>query len=61
VGLDVATFGNHEFDFGAAVLAERVRESRFRGCRPTLIALPADRLAVPSGGGRGTSTGCASV
>ena len=29
VGLDVATFGNHEFDFGAAVLAERVRESRF--------------------------------
>jgi 5'-nucleotidase len=29
VGLDVATFGNHEFDFGAPVLAERVRESRF--------------------------------
>jgi len=29
VGLDLATFGNHEFDFGPAVLAERVRESRF--------------------------------
>ena len=29
VGLDVATFGNHEFDFGPAVLAERMRESTF--------------------------------
>lgn len=28
-GLDVATFGNHEFDFGAAVLRERMRESKF--------------------------------
>ncbi|HEX6078141.1 MAG TPA: 5'-nucleotidase C-terminal domain-containing protein [Methylomirabilota bacterium] len=29
VGLDVAVFGNHEFDFGVGVLGERVRESRF--------------------------------
>ncbi|HVG19915.1 MAG TPA: 5'-nucleotidase C-terminal domain-containing protein [Blastocatellia bacterium] len=29
VGLDVATLGNHEFDFGADVLRERMKESRF--------------------------------
>jgi 5'-nucleotidase / UDP-sugar diphosphatase len=29
VGLDAVTFGNHEFDFGPAVLIERMRESRF--------------------------------
>ncbi|MBI3454724.1 MAG: 5'-nucleotidase C-terminal domain-containing protein [Candidatus Rokubacteria bacterium] len=29
LGLDVATFGNHEFDFGPVVLLERMRESRF--------------------------------
>jgi 5'-nucleotidase len=28
-GLDVATFGNHEFDFGDFVTRERMRESRF--------------------------------
>lgn len=28
-GLDLATFGNHEFDFGAEVARERMRESRF--------------------------------
>jgi 5'-nucleotidase len=28
-GLDYATFGNHEFDFGPAVLIERMKESRF--------------------------------
>lgn len=28
-GLDYATFGNHEFDFGPEVLRERMRESRF--------------------------------
>src|SRR5262249_26880811 len=30
VGLDYATFGNHEFDFGPAVLAQRMKESKFR-------------------------------
>ena len=29
LGLDAATFGNHEFDFGPAVLARRIGESRF--------------------------------
>ena len=29
LGLDVATFGNHEFDFGSGVLRERVAASRF--------------------------------
>ena len=28
--LDYATFGNHEFDFGPAVLQDRVRESQFK-------------------------------
>ncbi|MGH9907281.1 MAG: bifunctional metallophosphatase/5'-nucleotidase [Pyrinomonadaceae bacterium] len=28
-GVDYATFGNHEFDFGPAVLLERLKESRF--------------------------------
>ena len=49
VGLDVATFGNHEFDFGAAVLAERMRESRF----PWLSANVLDRASgLPFGGAR---------
>ena len=30
IGLDFATFGNHEFDFGPAVLAARMKESKFR-------------------------------
>jgi 5'-nucleotidase len=29
LGLDAAVFGNHEFDFGPAVLQQRMRESRF--------------------------------
>ena len=29
IGMDAVTFGNHEFDFGPAVLMERMRESRF--------------------------------
>ena len=29
IGLDLATFGNHEFDFGPAVLTQRMRESAF--------------------------------
>jgi 5'-nucleotidase len=28
-GLDIATFGNHEFDFGPDVLRQRMQESRF--------------------------------
>jgi 5'-nucleotidase len=49
LGLDLATFGNHEFDFGAAVLAERMAESRF----PWLSANVLDRAtAEPFGGAR---------
>ncbi len=29
LGLDVATFGNHEFDLGPATLLDRMKESRF--------------------------------
>src|SRR6185295_9262287 len=29
IGLDYATFGNHEFDFGPDVLRDRVKESKF--------------------------------
>lgn len=29
LGLDVAAFGNHEFDFGPTILAQRMRESAF--------------------------------
>src|SRR5262245_3093056 len=29
VGLDYATFGNHEFDFGPDVLKQRIGESKF--------------------------------
>ena len=29
IGLDYATFGNHEFDFGPDVLVERIKESKF--------------------------------
>jgi 2',3'-cyclic-nucleotide 2'-phosphodiesterase (5'-nucleotidase family) len=28
-GLDIATFGNHEFDFGLAVLRQRIKESKW--------------------------------
>ncbi|MEA2176020.1 MAG: 5-nucleotidase / UDP-sugar diphosphatase [Blastocatellia bacterium] len=30
IGLDYATFGNHEFDFGPDVLQQRVKESNFK-------------------------------
>ncbi len=29
VGLDIATLGNHEYDFGADILRERMKESKF--------------------------------
>jgi 2',3'-cyclic-nucleotide 2'-phosphodiesterase (5'-nucleotidase family) len=61
IGLDLAVFGNHEFDFGPAVLARRVAESRFAwlasnvidrrtgrvfgGARPSLL-LTFDGIAV---------------
>lgn len=55
LGVDAATFGNHEFDYAPGVLAQRVRESRFPwvasnvfapglrpfpGARPWLVLTP---------------------
>ncbi len=36
-GLDYATFGNHEFDFGPDVLRERMRESHFKWLASNVI------------------------
>src|ERR1043165_2575707 len=36
-GLDYATFGNHEFDFGPEVLKERIKESRFKWIAANVI------------------------
>jgi 5'-nucleotidase len=49
LGLGVATFGNHEFDFGPAVLAQRIGESRF----PWVASNVVDRATGrPFGGAR---------
>jgi 5'-nucleotidase len=37
IGLDYATFGNHEFDFGPEVLRERVKESNFKWLAANVI------------------------
>ncbi len=50
VGLDLATFGNHEFDFGPAVLAERMRESAFTWTSANVLDR---RSGQPFGGARG--------
>lgn len=36
-GLDYATFGNHEFDFGPDVLRQRMKESRFKWVAANVI------------------------
>lgn len=36
-GLDYATFGNHEFDFGPEVLRQRMKESRFKWVAANVI------------------------
>jgi 5'-nucleotidase len=45
--LDYATFGNHEFDFGPAVLTERIKESRFGWLAANVID---KRTGKPFGG-----------
>ena len=47
VGLDLATFGNHEFDFGPSVLAQRMQESRFAWISANVLDRPSGR---PFGG-----------
>lgn len=49
LGLDVATFGNHEFDWGPAVLAERMGESRFLWLSANVLDR---RTGQPFGGAR---------
>jgi 5'-nucleotidase len=39
VGLDYATFGNHEFDFGPDVLRDRIKESKFGWIAANVIDL----------------------
>src|SRR5437899_12563164 len=46
-GLDYATFGNHEFDFGPDVLRARMSESHFKWLAANVInKRPAGRLAT---------------
>jgi len=47
LGLDVAAFGNHEFDFGPAVLTQRIGESRFPWLATNVLARATGR---PFGG-----------
>jgi 5'-nucleotidase len=49
VGLDYATFGNHEFDFGPEVLTERMKESQFAWLAANVIDR---RTGKPFGGAR---------
>src|SRR5436190_19339343 len=37
IGLDYATFGNHEFDFGPDVLRQRIAESKFKWLAANVI------------------------
>ena len=46
-GLDYATFGNHEFDFGPEVLRERMKESRFPWIAANVIDI---KTGKPFGG-----------
>ncbi len=47
LGLDYATFGNHEFDFGPAVLIQRMNESKFKWLAANVIDRKTDQ---PFGG-----------
>jgi 5'-nucleotidase / UDP-sugar diphosphatase len=47
IGLDYATFGNHEFDFGPDVLRDRIRESKFRWIAANVID---NKTGKPFGG-----------
>ena len=49
LGLDAATFGNHEFDFGADVLRQRLGESRFVWLSSNVLDR---RTRAPFGGAR---------
>src|SRR5207244_1323561 len=44
IGLDLATFGNHEFDFGPDVLRERMAESKFAWLSANVVDRPSGRV-----------------
>lgn len=44
IGLDLATFGNHEFDFGPDVLRERMAESKFVWLSSNVMDRPSGRV-----------------
>lgn len=44
LGLDYATFGNHEFDFGPDVLRQRINESRFKWLAANVVDTKTGRL-----------------
>lgn len=50
IGLDFATFGNHEFDFGPGVLRERMKESKFHWLSANVV----DRRSGQAFGGAST-------
>jgi 5'-nucleotidase len=50
IGLDYATFGNHEFDFGPDVLLARMKESKFRWLSANVV----DRRSGRAFGGAST-------
>lgn len=47
IGLDLATFGNHEFDFGQEITRQRMRESRFTWVSSNVLG---PETALPFGG-----------
>jgi 5'-nucleotidase len=49
IGLDYATFGNHEFDFGPDVLQDRIKESKFGWTAANVIDT---RTGQPFGGAK---------
>jgi 5'-nucleotidase len=49
VGVDLATFGNHEFDFGPTVLSDRMRQSTFTWLSANVLDR---RTGQPFGGAR---------
>jgi len=51
IGLDAAVFGNHEFDFGPALLRQRMQESRFPWLGANVLDAATHR---PWGGGAST-------
>ncbi len=50
MGYDVATFGNHEFDWGQAVLADRTAEASYPYVTANIVVRTTPATAPPPGG-----------